>query len=136
MTLPATATDVATFLAAAGHGTVGTDIFNVPEQPESNIFPAAAVFCVLYAGDQDDYVGQTPQGIYKPKVQVTVRGAQQAAAWATGEAKARAVRDALHAVALGGSYIDCRTLNGPNFIGKNDQDQPRWTINVAIQAAV
>jgi len=138
VTIPATATDVAAFLAAAPQslGTVGATIFQVPEQPEDEIYPAAAIFCVVYAGEQDDDVGDLPHGVYKPKAQITVRGAQTPDAWATGEAKARAARDALHSASLGGSYISCRVLNGPNFIGKNDQDQPRWTINVAIRAAV
>lgn len=132
MTLPDAATLVATRLQAASMGTMGTDIFVGTEEPDGTAgIPAAAIFCVPTGGPaQDDFCGSAPHGINMQRVQVVVRGAREAPA--TAAQKARDVWDALHLCTIT-NVLRCATQqSAPVDMGKNDQEQPRWSINLEL----
>lgn len=136
MTLPNAASLVATRLQAASMGTLGTDIFIGAEQPSiSTGVPAAAIFCVATGGPaQDDFCGDAPHGINTQRVQVVVRGAAEDPE--TVFTKARNVWDALHLCTIT-NVLRCATQqSGPVDMGKNDQEQPRWSINLELWAQV
>lgn len=135
MSLPNAQLDVATRLAAAGLGTVGVNIFAVAELPQSSTIPAKAIFVQVYGGrEPDDYLGQAPSGLRYPLVQVCVRAAPFDVE--TAQSASRAAWDALHRCTMSG-YLSCRCLqSAPTYLGLNDLQQPRFSINLELMAAV
>lgn len=129
-------TDVATKLAAAGLGTVGTDIFVGPEHQHSAQVPAAAIFCASYgAGESAPYMGQAT-GWREMRVQVTVRTTVDN--WEAGRTKARQVIDALHAASVTDSanastypLVLCQQ-DEPTQVSPAPTELPRWTINMRL----
>lgn len=135
MSLPNAGLDVATHLQTSALGTLGVDVFAVAEMPQSDTIPAKATFVQVYGGrEPEDYLGQAPSGLRFPKVQVTVRADPHDLE--TAQKVARDAWDALHRVTLAG-YLSCRCLqSAPIYLGLNDQQQPRFAINLELVAAV
>ena len=128
--------DVRIHLAAAAIGfTSGTNIFDGPERAYGDGVPHEAAFVTPYGGPQPQpFIGGTTEQRF-PQVQVLYRSGVDD--YNGGEAKARAIRDALHhqsiTRATGGSYTDCRALqSAPLFLGIDEQRRTRWAINVEL----
>lgn len=122
--------DVATFLQAAGVGTVGTDIFK-GYQPET---PDACV--TLYA------TGGYPLSEYLPVETPTLQALIRAANYAAAQTKAFAVVDALHPkqdspplLALVSGKVRVRAMQPPASIGKDEQGRHEFSVNFEFRKA-
>lgn len=145
MPTPTPDADLATRLAAgltsalgAGYvyGTTGANIFRGPPRKPGNGIPVKAMFCLATGGpvpQQYTTDGSTSEVRYT-SVQVTIRGDVEA--FGAGQTLARACRDALHKSTISGYFnVEVRESE-PTFIGVDDQESPRWTINVSMWAQV
>lgn len=135
MTLPTPAIDVATTLNTAAVAVLGTSLFACPELPQSDRIPAQCIFVIPSGGPpNDDFLGDAPHGINHSRVQVVVRAAPFD--MQSGETLARNVWDALHHATING-WMECKCSQGfPVYFGLNDQQQPRWSVNLEMMRQV
>lgn len=115
--------DIATILASAGVGTVGTDIFygSMPPSPDNCV-------CIYqYAGSPS-----LAEGIDRPGVQVRIRNTS----YANASSKATDVHDALHTYAntlLNGTYYMQILANQyPEGLGVDDNDRHIFVVNFSV----
>lgn len=128
---------IATMLATASVGVVGTDIFYGPESPKGTGIPHLSTWVVAYGGLAQPYFGGT-QDYREFAVQVLTRG--NPAAFAAGLARARATWAALQRGTIPGAQVSEGYLSrgslvregDPVFLGRDDQERPRWVNNVRL----
>lgn len=126
--------DVAASLAAAGLGTVGTSIFyGPPRSPTESGLSSAALWVHPFGGPPPDpFLAASQSGsFFAGNVQVWTLSAP--GNFEGGIVTARAVRDALHTKAPAG-YAQCLVLESePNYLGRNEAQQHRWTSNFRLR---
>lgn len=129
MTTPALT--VANFLAAAGHGTLGTSIFMGPPRDPSPVMPHKCVFVISTGGPAPmPYIESSGDAWRETDVQIFIRG--NAGEFAAGEAFAKAIFETMQFPRLTG-FIDCRPMEShPVWLGFDPLDHPRWTVNVLL----
>jgi hypothetical protein len=134
MTALNAASAVATALQTAGKGTLGSTIFIGLEAPSDSLVPISCIFVVGTGGPPpDDFLGDTSKrGIKHHRVQVLVRGARND--FQAGAAAALGALEALNLATVSGVLKCGVEQSEPAFLGLNDQEQPRWTINVMLDA--
>lgn len=124
--------DVAAKLATAGLGTVGSTIFRGPERAPSGVVPDAAIFVLDSGGFAPvPYLDGGSKADYQHSVQIMIRAKRND--FSTGQAKAAAVRNALHETTISG-YVSCYANEStPNFLGFTDTELIRWTVNLRLR---
>lgn len=134
MTALNAASAVATAMQAAGLGTVGVDIFIGQERPSGDGFPVAAYFVLSTGGPPpDDFLGDSQRrGVKHHRVQVIVRGVP--GDLSAGLSAAISAHAALHHATVTGAIRCAAQQSEPVFIGTNDQEQLRWSINLVVDA--
>lgn len=122
------ANDLATYLAAQGHGTLGTSIFDVP-------FPHDAPDVALCVVDRPgSYVGTfgaslSDAAFEDGEFQVISRGTRDAVG--TSRTAIEAVKDSLHR--LGPITINTRLyydvrVSAPHFLRYDEEGRPMWAL--------
>lgn len=117
------------FLAAAGLGfTRGTNIFPGPVKGPDSRFPKSCVFCVPAPGAEPQRVmGQSVEVRYTI-INVTYRAAK----FAAGDAKARAIQNALQGAVISG-YMDIKALqSSPAAIGQDGEGNYLWSMGFQL----
>lgn len=130
-------TEIANRLVAGGLSlTLATNLFVCPLMPPSDLIPRECTFAFasqpgpppkMYFG-----VSPTREDFREFWVQVVHRASPDA--WTTGLAKSRAIFAALHRVTPSGTgyfSIHCRDAD-PVFMGLDNLECPRWTINAVL----
>lgn len=138
MSMPKTELDVATKLVSAGLGTIGTNLWHCPEIAPNDVVPKAALFVTAYPGPPPSpyFVNPTNKNFYEKKVQIIIRA--NPGDYENGLVTARAVITALHLTTVadsvnGGNYMKVAVMQSePNFLGQDDTECPRWTVNVVL----
>lgn len=138
MAMPKTEFDIATKLVSASLGTIGTSLFHCPELAPDTVIPTQAIFVASYSSPapQPYFASSNNKNFYRKMVQVVVRA--NPGDYENGITRARAVITALHLATVtdsvnSGSYMKVAVLQSePNFLGQNDMECPRWTINVEL----
>ncbi len=122
-------------IAALLNGTVsgattlalGTNLRTGPPRPHGSGVPLGpVVFCLQTNSAREPYLG-TDQDVCTESVQMTIRSKVEA--FALGQALALACFDAVHKQ-VPADFIDTFVVNGPNYIGQDENGSHRWTINV------
>ncbi len=128
------AIDLATYLGTnLGTVALGTDLFHGPEKayvPKGNV-PAECVFCIASGGPPPRLFlqgGNSWDGRYS--VQVIVRSDQED--YAGGLVLAKSVVDTLHLATITNWYHVGVTHPEPIYLGKNENDLHRWSINFTL----
>lgn len=109
------------------------NLFSGPEQPPGPYIPHAAVFCVGYGGSYPITLLGVSQDIRGFDVQVLVRGEPDN--YANAQSLAYTLWQSLQRVtAPSAGYIDvlCKQ-SGPIYLGQDDTEHPRFTINVQLR---
>jgi hypothetical protein len=139
MANPTTAPEVviATMLQTAAVGTLGTSIFYGPESPKGTGIPHLCNFVVCYGGPPPvPYLGG--EDFREFSVQVLTRG--NPAAFSAGLSRARSTwvalqRGTIPAGQITEGYVARGALvreSDPVYLGKDDQERPRWVSNVRL----
>lgn len=122
--------EIGTFLAAAGVGTLGTDLFidNMPDSPDTCV----AVIESIVGLPPTRTLGSGLPVTEMPRFQVYARAASKT----TAHAKAKAAWDALEVVAdqtlSGTRYERIEALQSPFLLKRDDAD--RWVFLANFQA--
>ena len=121
--------DMATFLAAAGLGlTKGTNLFWGTQRGVGGGVPINAVFVIGGGGTEPERTMGRTLEIRHPFVIIRVRWSSNGA----GDAKARAIQDALDNATISG-YLDVRALNSePQSIGQGTDGNHLWTMQYEL----
>jgi Bacteriophage minor capsid protein len=119
---------VGDYLAANGHGTLGTDLFlgRMPETPDL----CRAVY--EYEGAPPvETMGAAATAVDKPRIQVLCRGGRDDYPAARDEAQEiRALLGAVASVTLSGIVVlRIRPLGSVNSLGPDGNDRPLVTVN-------
>lgn len=128
------AIDLAAYLGGnLGTLTLGTDLFSGPERayvPKGNV-PAECVFCIASGGPPPRLFlqgGSSWDGRYV--VQVIVRSGQED--YAGGLSLAKSIIDTLHLATITNWYHVEVIHSGEHYLGKNENDLHRWSINFSL----
>jgi len=127
------AEDLATQLATdlGGSYTLGTNVFwgMVRDGAEVGI-PDLCIFVVQTGGPGlESWCGEAGNSGHRPSCQVVIRGNPRA--HTAGAAVAELVKDAVHQMSLSG-YVDVVVTTDISFIGMDDRERPRWTVNAML----
>ena len=125
--------EIASYLQAAGVGTVGTDIF-VGRMPDT---PGACLGLHEYAGAAPSFAHDGEQPLFEsPRVQVRVRGAT----YTTGRQMIEAAYNALNRVKnqnVGGvRYMRIAPLQQPFYLQRDGNERPEFVFNVEAKKAL
>lgn len=125
---------VTRIVAGLGAGyTDGTNVFRGAPRKPGNGVPRKAIFCLASGGPRPEQYTQgagTTSEIRYTSVQVYVRG--DVNDFATGQTLARDTRDAVHKATVSG-YVNVEVNESePTFLGVDDQECPRWSLNVTM----
>ncbi len=113
--------------------TAGTNLFQGPSRPPSNVVPHAAVFVAPYGGQSSPDMG-VPSDDRFFKCQVRVRG--NVDDWPTARTLTRSIITALDRYAPGSGWVEIRVLDaGPIDLGIDDTEHPIFVLNVRISYA-
>lgn len=123
--------DLAAYIATAGHGTVGTNLFkgHLPAQPD------AAIALYEYQGEANVNVFGGAAAINeRPRVQVRVRGALMD--YPTARTKIQSIYRLLDAVEeedlSGTRYNRIAALQAPFSLGVDANDRPEFACNFSV----
>jgi len=125
--------DVATYLAAQGFGTIGTDLFHCAPKPPGGGIPDACIFVLDSGGPAPDpyfRVGGASASFYRVGVQVRVRAAVGQSA--AGKERARDVLTALHLAAIAGYTAVHAQTSAPLYLGRDDTEHDEWSVNCSV----
>jgi hypothetical protein len=128
-TLPAAA--VVALLSGGNGLTAGTNLFSCAELPPDATVPHKAVFAVEYGGPAPAPLLGVSKDVRSIYVQVLVRGEPDDVD--VTRTLAFAVWVSLQRAAPNG-YIDCLcNQSAPTYLGKDDTEHPRFSINLQLR---
>jgi hypothetical protein len=128
-TLPAAA--VVALLSGGNGLTAGTNLFACAELPPDATVPHKAVFAAEYGGLAPMPLIGVGRDIRSMSVQVMVRGEPDDTDGA--RTLAWAVWNSLQRTAPNG-YIDCLcNQSGPVYLGKDDTEHPKFSVNLSLR---
>ena len=117
--------------------TKGTNLFYGPIRPPGNGIPNKCVFAFINGGNPPESYcdGGAGVSLKQPNVQVMIRSDKGSSDdYGGGSELANDVWEAIHdqSTATGLTYgIKCQQ-SGPNYLGKDPQDQHIWSINAIV----
>lgn len=131
--MPSPALDIATALANAGLGTLGTNIYVstvLDDDTGGGIVPDAAIFVAQSSGAPPEPLlgGSSADDINRVVVQIRLRGGRNA--YQTALAKLPLIHAAIHKQQTA-AYISW-LVDPPIQLGPDDKDRHEWSINVAV----
>lgn len=120
------ASDIVDILEADGLVTAGTDAFDHPEMVPSEHVPVDAVFVFKSGGlPPQPYIG-VGKGFRQEFIEIRVRASESD--FATGQALAQNIFDALHLRKVAGA-VWLRAISGaPEYTRENKDDHPIWVM--------
>jgi len=123
--------DIATRLAAAGVGTVGTDIFRGGLRKPSALIPQASIFVLpTGGGGPSPLLNAGATDFTRPTVQMLVRG--NVGTYITTQTKAQAALDAVHKSTIAGYFQVLARTPQPLYLGLDDTEHPMFSVNVEL----
>ena len=118
--------DIIEWLAAEGHGTIGTDLFMAvePDQPDD------VVTAFDTGGSPDLMSGDHP--IEEPTVMLRARNKDYRQGWERLDTLVRALTDdtRISVADSGAGYVGLWLMSGPMMIGRDEHERHRLTANL------
>lgn len=124
-------TDVAAAIVAAALGyTEGTNLFRGKMRAVGGGIPTKAVFVLATGGPAPETYANSSTKFFFSAVQIMIRSDERD--FQSGQADARAIRNALHHVDLAGYITVNAQESEPLYLGEADEGYHLWSVNLEL----
>lgn len=132
MALRSVAEDVANFLAANNHGSLGRQVNGTSIGFAREFETAGPLLLVFDTGSFEDLLTDSADPIESPTFQLFMRGDDYAAMWAALHSAIRGLTNADRPVIIGSNahYVGFWLVSGPFSIGVDEKERHRLTANM------